>query len=65
MPRDWRLKPFHLNRQEEQDFHVSMRRVVALTCAYLPDGMSLSCFDLRPRPGSEMISDGQVHQRPF
>jgi len=33
MPRDWRLKPFHLNRQEEQDFHVSMRRVVALTCA--------------------------------
>jgi len=33
MPRDWRLKPFQLNRQEEQDFHVSMRRVVALTCA--------------------------------
>lgn len=32
-PRDWRLKPFHLTRQEEQDFHKSVRRVLALAFA--------------------------------
>lgn len=32
-PRDWRLKPFHLKAEEEQDFHVSVRQVLALTGA--------------------------------
>ncbi len=32
-PRDWRLKPFHLRREEEQDFHISVRKVLALTGA--------------------------------
>ena len=32
-PRDWRLKVFHLTRQEEQDFHFGVQRVIALTCA--------------------------------
>jgi hypothetical protein len=32
-PRDWRLKPFDLTEQEEQDFHRGTRQVIALTCA--------------------------------
>jgi len=32
-PRDWRLKSFHLSPQEEHDFHVSVRKVLALTGA--------------------------------
>lgn len=32
-PRDWRLKSFDLTPQEEQDFHSSVRKVVALTGA--------------------------------
>ena len=31
--RDWRLKPFQLNAQEEGDFHLGVRKVVALTGA--------------------------------
>jgi hypothetical protein len=31
--RDWRLKPFHLKAEEEQDFHVGVRQVVAFTGA--------------------------------
>ena len=32
-PRDWRLKWLHLSAQEEQDFHVAVRKVVALVSA--------------------------------
>jgi hypothetical protein len=32
-PRDWRLKPFDLTEPEEQEFHGSVRKVVALTGA--------------------------------
>jgi hypothetical protein len=31
--RDWRLKPFDLTEEEEQEFHGGVRKVVALTCA--------------------------------
>lgn len=31
--RDWRLKPFHLAPEEEQDFHKSVRKTLALTGA--------------------------------
>ena len=37
-PRDWRLKEFHLTPQEEQDFHKSTRKVVALTGAIFFSG---------------------------
>ena len=32
-PRDWRLREFKLTPQEEQDFHVSVRKVLALSGA--------------------------------
>ena len=31
--RDWRLKSFDLTAKEEQDFHLSVRKVMALTGA--------------------------------